>query len=140
MNDRLDLTQAEAIADLIDAGTASAAKAAANSLTGAFSRELNGLVENLIQLRMYVEAAIDFPDEEIDFLSDGHIEATLHQLITDTEQVLTVAQQGRLLREGITVVIAGRPNAGKSSLLTQLAGAAVEIVADIPGMRRRGSR
>src|SRR5699024_8550054 len=136
MNDRLDLAQAEAIADLIDAGTASAAKAAANSLTGAFSKEVNALVEGLIQLRMYVEAAIDFPDDEIDFLSDGHIEEKLLSLIENTENLLAVAQQGRLLREGITVVIAGRPNAGKSSLLNQLAGSDVDIVTDIPGTTR----
>lgn len=136
MNDRMDLTQAEAIADLIEAGTASAARAAVNSLAGVFSERVNEQVEELIHLRMYVEAAIDFPEEEIDFLSDGHIEKGLQQLIATTEDVLQVAQQGRLLREGITVVIAGRPNAGKSSLLNRLAGDDVAIVTDIPGTTR----
>lgn len=136
MNDRMDLTQAEAIADLIEAGTASAARAAVNSLAGVFSERVNAQVEELIHLRMYVEAAIDFPEEEIDFLSDGHIENSLKRLIATTKEVLQVAQQGRLLREGITVVIAGRPNAGKSSLLNRLAGDDVAIVTDIPGTTR----
>lgn len=136
MNDRMDLTQAEAIADLIEANTVAAARAAVNSLAGAFSERVNAQVEELIHLRMYVEAAIDFPEEEIDFLSDGHIEQSLQQLIATTKEVLEVAQQGRLLREGITVVIAGRPNAGKSSLLNRLAGDDVAIVTDIPGTTR----
>lgn len=136
MNDRMDLTQAEAIADLIEASTASAARAAVNSLAGAFSDHVNTQVEDLIQLRMYVEAAIDFPEEEIDFLSDGHIQQQLNTLIATTKEVLQVAQQGRLLREGITVVIAGRPNAGKSSLLNRLAGDEVAIVTNIPGTTR----
>lgn len=136
LNDRMDLTQAEAIADLIDAGSDAAARAALHSLQGEFSRQVNGLVEGLIHLRMYVEAAIDFPEEEIDFLSDGKVEAELAQLIQDTDQVLAAARQGRLLREGMTVVIAGRPNAGKSSLLNALAGHEAAIVTDIAGTTR----
>lgn len=136
LNDRIDLTQAEAIADLIDAGSEAAARAAMHSLQGEFSREVNQLVEALIQLRMYVEAAIDFPEEEIDFLSDGKVKADLRKLINQTENVLVVARQGRLLREGMTVVIAGRPNAGKSSLLNALAGHDAAIVTDIAGTTR----
>lgn len=136
LNDRIDLTQAEAIADLIDAGSEAAARAAMHSLQGEFSREVNQLVEALIQLRIYVEAAIDFPEEEIDFLSDGKVKADLQQLISQLENVLTVARQGRLLREGMTVVIAGRPNAGKSSLLNALAGHDAAIVTDIAGTTR----
>lgn len=136
LNDRLDLTQAEAIADLIDAGTVSAARAAAGSLRGAFSLEVNGLVEQLIQLRIYVEAAIDFPEEEIDFLSDGKVAGDLAALVATTQQVLATARQGSLLREGMTLVIVGRPNAGKSSLLNALAGNDVAIVTDIAGTTR----
>ena len=136
LNDRIDLTQAEAIADLIDAGSEAAAKAAMHSLQGEFSKEVNQLIDALIQLRMYVEAAIDFPEEEIDFLSDGKVNADLQHLIATTEQVLVTARQGRLLREGMTVVIAGRPNAGKSSLLNALAGHDAAIVTDIAGTTR----
>ena len=136
LNDRMDLTQAEAIADLIDAGTAEAARAAIHSLQGAFSREVNTLVEGLIHLRMYVEAAIDFPEEEIDFLSDGKVAADLKSLIEQLGQVMQEARQGQLLRDGMTVVIAGRPNAGKSSLLNQLAGHDAAIVTDIAGTTR----
>jgi tRNA modification GTPase len=136
LNDRIDLTQAEAIADLIDAGSEAAAKAAINSLQGDFSKEVNRLIDALIQLRMYVEAAIDFPEEEIDFLSDGKVSADLKNLVATTEQVLFTAKQGRLLREGMTVVIAGRPNAGKSSLLNALAGHDAAIVTDIAGTTR----
>ena len=136
MNDKIDLAQAEAIADLIAAESEDAARAAIRSLQGEFSANIHQLVEQLVQLRMYVEAALDFPDEEIDFLAD---EAVVNQLTAIKEQVSTVhesARQGCLLKEGMTVVIAGKPNAGKSSLLNQLAGSDAAIVTNIPGTTR----
>ncbi len=136
LNDKLDLAQAEAIADLIDASSEQAARSALKSLQGQFSNKVNQLVDSVIYLRTYVEAAIDFPDEEIDFLADGKIEAHLNDIITQLDHVRSEAKQGSILREGMKVVIAGRPNAGKSSLLNALAGREAAIVTDIAGTTR----
>lgn len=136
LNDKLDLAQAEAIADLIDATTEQAAKNALHSLQGAFSNKINELVEALIHLRIYVEASIDFPEEEIDFLSDGKVATDLSTIEHKLEQVFKEARQGVLVREGMRVVIAGRPNAGKSSLLNALSGRESAIVTSIEGTTR----
>lgn len=136
LNDKLDLAQAEAIADLIDASSQQAARSALRSLQGDFSNQVNELVEQLIQLRIYVEAAIDFPEEEIDFLSDGKVAGQLQHILEQLHRVLASAQQGVLLREGMSVVILGRPNAGKSSLLNALSGRESAIVTDIAGTTR----
>ncbi len=136
LNDKMDLTQAEAIADLIDAASDSAAQNALNTLQGAFKDRVENLVEQLIQLRIYVEAAIDFPEEEIDFLSDGKVLSDLTALINRTERLLAQAQQGVIMRDGLHLVIAGRPNAGKSSLLNALAERDSAIVTDIAGTTR----
>src|SRR5690606_30379866 len=136
LNDKIDLVQAEAIADLIDSSSEQAARSALKSLQGEFSRHISTLVEQLIQLRIYVEAAIDFPEEEIDFLSDGRVLQDLEAVLAQLRQVLVQANRGSILREGMNVVIAGRPNAGKSSLLNALAGREAAIVTSIEGTTR----
>ncbi|MGH8503000.1 MAG: tRNA uridine-5-carboxymethylaminomethyl(34) synthesis GTPase MnmE [Gammaproteobacteria bacterium] len=136
LNDKLDLAQAEAIADLIDSQTEQAARGALRSLQGAFSAKIDQLVETLIELRAYVEAALDFPDEEIDFLADDTAALRLRELRARLDGVLDQARQGSLLREGFTLVIAGRPNAGKSSVLNRLAAADIAIVTALPGTTR----
>lgn len=136
LNGKLDLAQAEAIADLIDSASAEAARNAARSLQGAFSERVHTLVESLIHLRMYIEAAIDFPEEEVDFLADSHVVAETTALLEELDTVIDTARQGVLLREGMTLVLAGRPNAGKSSLMNQLAGRETAIVTSIPGTTR----
>jgi tRNA modification GTPase len=136
MNDKIDLAQAEAIADLIDASTEQAVKSATRSLAGEFSKEVAALKDALIHLRMLVEATLDFPEEEIDFLQRADAKGQLVRIVAQLKNLQSRAKQGALLREGITVVIAGQPNAGKSSLLNALAGAELAIVTPIAGTTR----
>jgi tRNA modification GTPase len=136
LNGKIDIAQAEAIADLIDAGTAAAARAAVRSMQGEFSARIADLKARITGLRAYVEAAIDFPTEEIDFLSGEALQGRLSAIFADFESITAAARQGAMLREGLQVVIAGRPNAGKSSLLNSLAGDEVAIVTNVPGTTR----
>jgi len=136
LNGKMDLAQAEAIADLIDSASEQAARNAMRSLQGEFSRQIDHIVESVTHLRIYVEAAIDFPEEEVDFLSDIRIAEGAKEVIAQLESVLANAQQGVLVKEGMTLVLAGRPNAGKSSLMNQLAGQDTAIVTPVAGTTR----
>jgi tRNA modification GTPase len=136
LNGKIDVAQAEAVADLIDAGTQAAAKAAVRSMQGEFSARIAQLQSRITELRAYVEAAIDFPDEEIDFLPGSAIDSRLKRIVEGFDSIEAAARQGALLRDGLTVVIAGKPNAGKSSLLNRLVGDEVAIVTAAPGTTR----
>ena len=136
LNDKMDLAQAEAVADVINAATVEAAKSAVRSLSGEFSQRINTLLLKLIDLRMYVEACLDFPEEEIDFITQGRVGEKLAAIIVELSSVFAKAKQGSLLREGINVVLVGQPNVGKSSLMNQLAGEEIAIVTSIAGTTR----
>lgn len=136
LNDKLDLAQAEAIADLIDSGSEQAARSALRSLQGEFSQAVDNLLQALVELRVYVEAALDFPDEEVDFLADEAVDNRVDNIRHQLSGIFVKARQGSLLREGMHLVIVGRPNAGKSSLLNALAGQETAIVTDIAGTTR----
>ncbi len=136
LNDKIDLAQAEAVADVINASTMEAAQSAMRSLSGEFSNNINALLTKLIDLRMYVEACLDFPEEEIDFISQGKVTEKLAAIIAELKTVFAKARQGSLLREGMQVVLVGQPNVGKSSLMNQLSGEEVAIVTPIAGTTR----
>jgi tRNA modification GTPase len=136
LNDKMDLAQAEAVADVINAATTEAAKSAMRSLSGEFSNRINQLLTRLIELRMYVEACLDFPEEEIDFITQGNVEQKINDIVTALQKIYGEAKQGNLLREGMTVVLVGQPNVGKSSLINQLAAEEVAIVTSIAGTTR----
>jgi tRNA modification GTPase len=136
LNNKIDLMQAEAVIDLINASTETAAKSAINSLSGKFSFIINDLLKNLIELRMYVEACLDFPEEEIDFITQGNVSDKINKLHITIQDIIKSSQQGKLLREGINIVLVGQPNVGKSSLLNQLLGEERAIVTEIAGTTR----
>lgn len=136
LNDKIDLTQAEAIADLIQASSVTSARMALKTLQGDFSKRIHHINDQIIYLRMYVEAAIDFSEEEIDFLNDGKVSGLLNDLLADLKLLRSQAHQGAILREGLSLVIAGRPNAGKSTLINYLAGKDIAIVTEIAGTTR----
>lgn len=136
LNDKMDLTQAEAIADLIHSTSLTAARMAVRSLQGDFSKKINDINQQIVKLRLFVEAAIDFPEEEIDFITDGNVLSQAQMILKNLETLRSEASQGAIIREGLSIVIAGRPNAGKSTLINQLSGREVAIVTEVAGTTR----
>ena len=136
LNDKMDLAQAEAVADVINAATSEAAKSAMRSLSGEFSNRINSLLQRLVELRMFVEACLDFPEEEIDFISQGNVKQKIEGVQAELHRIYNESKQGHLLREGLTVVLVGQPNVGKSSLINQLAADDIAIVTSIAGTTR----
>ena len=136
LNEKMDLAQAEAVADVINAATSEAARSAMRSLSGEFSNRINILLQRLVELRMFVEACLDFPEEEIDFISQGNVKKKIEDVQIDLQKIYSEAKQGNLLREGLTVVLVGQPNVGKSSLINQLAADDIAIVTSIAGTTR----